>query len=429
MDICIIADDLTGANDSGVQCTQYGYRPSVALNTTNMEEFIDREALVIDTDSRGVPVEEAYTIVKEAVAPFVQNKPKLLYKKIDSTMRGNIGRELDALYDAFSPDFIIATPAYPANGRTVINGALYVNDVLLTETGIATQPDQAFESAQITDLLQTTSDKQTYHLKKEELTSATLPALLTQLKEEGIVYLSFDSESELELEQQVKLFSSLDFQLIWAGSAGAAQYLPPAYGLKGTFHGSTAETKSFTCNSALFVVGSRSEVTQQQKAFVAESIQTFTINPTLFLEDEWKTHPSIQEVLQKISANEAPFLLLSPETDEGAIERVKEKAAANNLTMAETTKQIASGMGDLVRAIFEIEPYESMLMTGGDIAKAVCASLESTEFELIREFETGIPIGKLHGTYNPVAITKAGAFGSEETFSQALHELKGEVQT
>lgn len=429
MDICIVADDLTGANDSGVQCARYGYRPSVAVNASDTSAFAHKEALIIDTDSREMNPESAYQTVKDAVLPFAESFTELMYKKIDSTMRGNIGRELDALYDAFSPDFILVNPAYPENGRTVINGDLYVNGQALAETGIATLPNQSIISSTVTALLQAQSNNKAYHLSEEEIYSGELPALLKRLKGEGVVYLSFDGETEGQMLRQSRALAATGYDIIWAGSAGVMKFLPGIYDLSGS--GSSAEKadRLNECESVLVVAGSRSEITQKQKAHLEADYPAWTVPPEVFLDPGWQSDASITQILQAASRHSHPVMLISTDTTSKAVENVKAKAEAVNIPMVEATKKIAEGLGRLTRLVFDINTFDAVVMTGGDVARAVCLSLESTEFELIQEFEPGIPLGRLRGYYNPIAITKAGAFGTEKTFVHAIETLRGEILT
>lgn len=429
MDICIVADDLTGANDSGVQCVRYGYRPSVAVDARDTSAFVHKEALIIDTDSREMNAESACRAVKDAVRPLAENPPALMYKKIDSTMRGNVGRELDALYDAFSPDFILVNPAYPENGRRVVNGDLYVNDRALTETGITTLPNQSVHSSTVTDLVQAQSSKKAYHLSEEEISSGGLAELLEQLKKEEVIYLGFDGDTEEQMLRQSRTLATAGYDVLWAGSAGVMKFLPEIYGLSRSESSAKNADRLNECDSVLIVAGSRSDITQKQKAHMEADYPAWTVPPDIFLDPGWQSDDTVKNILCAASKRSHPVMLISTDTTPEAVENVKAKAGAVNIPMGEATKTIAEGLGRLTRLVFDRNTFDALVMTGGDVAKAVCVSLESKEFELIQEFEPGIPLGRLRGLYNPIAITKAGAFGTEKTFVHAIETLRGEILT
>src|SRR6476619_7377554 len=98
MKLAIIADDLTGANDSGVQLARHGLKTTVLfdLDEGNINKY---EAVVFDTDSRSLTRKEAYNQVSRAANFLLNAGFTNIFKKLDSTMRGNIGAEIDALYD------------------------------------------------------------------------------------------------------------------------------------------------------------------------------------------------------------------------------------------------------------------------------------------------------------------------------------------
>ena len=94
--------------------------------------------MVVALKSRTTPAAEA---IDESLAALrlaaVRRLPAVLFKycsTFDSTAKGNIGPVAEALMDALVADFTIACPAFPANGRTIYKGYLFVGDVLLDES-------------------------------------------------------------------------------------------------------------------------------------------------------------------------------------------------------------------------------------------------------------------------------------------------------
>ena len=119
----LIADDLTGACDAGVQFAERGVSTLVHLGPCAQEA----ELLIIPTGSRDDPPEEARRKVREACALVTQDGRTLVYKKIDSTLRGNIGPEIDAALEAAGLCHALIAPAYPAMGRTIRGGRLFID--------------------------------------------------------------------------------------------------------------------------------------------------------------------------------------------------------------------------------------------------------------------------------------------------------------
>ena len=119
--LAIIADDLTGANDSSVQFSTKGLNTAVAIPGADISCIKNIEVLVLDCESRDIPKDNAYSAVFSATKKLLKLNNKInIYKKVDSTLRGNIGAELEALYKSYEPSFIVFAPAFIEGGRTTI---------------------------------------------------------------------------------------------------------------------------------------------------------------------------------------------------------------------------------------------------------------------------------------------------------------------
>src|SRR5690554_571562 len=121
----IIADDLTGANDSGVQLSKQGLKTRVYIDPLNWQDnsqsnnLFKGDVLVIDTETRDLNGQEAAEATRKIInkLQLKQSKDAIFYKKIDSTLRGNIGKELEVLMDFLDKDLCILAPSFPGNKR------------------------------------------------------------------------------------------------------------------------------------------------------------------------------------------------------------------------------------------------------------------------------------------------------------------------
>jgi D-threonate/D-erythronate kinase len=119
----MIADDLTGACDAGVQFAQQGFPTFVWLDRSR-EAHEGSGMLILSTDSRGDVPERAADKVRSACSELIGCGREIVFKKIDSTLRGNITAELEAAMSACGNTAAFLCPAFPAAGRTVTNGWL-----------------------------------------------------------------------------------------------------------------------------------------------------------------------------------------------------------------------------------------------------------------------------------------------------------------
>src|ERR671932_2417042 len=119
----VIADDLTGAADAGVQLVRAGYRTAVIFYGERALPD-DLDALAFDTDSRAMPAGFAAKRVVETVRAV--REARLVYKKLDSTLRGNVAAELAAAFGAAGRERAVVAPAFPAAGRNTVGGTQLV---------------------------------------------------------------------------------------------------------------------------------------------------------------------------------------------------------------------------------------------------------------------------------------------------------------
>jgi uncharacterized protein YgbK (DUF1537 family) len=131
--LVVVADDLTGAADAAAPFAARGLDVSVAL-TSAAPEAVD--VLAVVTDNRWRPADEAVARMRAAVTRARERHPGLLFLKIDSTLRGRVRAEVSVALDAWGSGTAVATPAFPAQGRTVHRGALVVHgETTVTDIG------------------------------------------------------------------------------------------------------------------------------------------------------------------------------------------------------------------------------------------------------------------------------------------------------
>ena len=147
-----IADDLTGANDTALQFAKRHISSSVLLNLDNLSS-LNSEVMVIDSDSRDLDVEDAYSRVQEICQQVKDYEAECVYKKIDSTLRGNWGAEIRALDDALKPELVVIAPAYPVNHRITIGGYHLLDGKPLELTEIGHSPKTPVRESYIPELI------------------------------------------------------------------------------------------------------------------------------------------------------------------------------------------------------------------------------------------------------------------------------------
>src|SRR5215203_7371319 len=133
--LAIIADDLSSATDCGAQMVRSGLSVAVPLVSYSLPlQASTAQVVSIDTDSRSLSAERAYTRVKLATEQLVAEGWTHFYKSVDSTLRGELGAEIEAVLDVVKPDCAIVAPAFPKYGRATVDGVKYLHGRPLHET-------------------------------------------------------------------------------------------------------------------------------------------------------------------------------------------------------------------------------------------------------------------------------------------------------
>jgi D-threonate/D-erythronate kinase len=429
MKLAIIADDLTGANDSGVQLAQHGLKTSV-LFEIDKESIHNYEAIIFDTDSRSIDHEEAYQKVKEAASFLKEAGFPYIFKKIDSTMRGNIGAEIDAVYHVVKPDFMMIAPGYPKNNRTILNSTHYLNGVPLAETEISKDPKTPVTLSFLPELLQEQTKQKIGTITLEDLEQGVtrIQEKLDHYFKQNIAYIIVDSTKEQHLELILSYTKQLRYQFSWVGSAGIANYLPAYYDLP-----EMQRELSIPKNDGpiLTVVGS---VNKNSRAQLKLLLEKTNVCPIAF--ESYKSVSSEEERANEIrrvynqaveNAEHGRDIVIYSTGEASDIEKAWKVGEAKGLTHTQISNEIVKAIGSVCAVLLEKDYFKGVSMTGGDTAKQICHLWDVKGFELFDELEIGVPISKFFGNDNFYVITKAGGFGTPEVFINAIHKLKGEL--
>ena len=252
MYVAIIADDLTGAADTGVQLVRAGYRTAVFFRATEVLAD-DLDAVVFDTDSRTMPTGFAAKRVVDAA--HAARGARIIYKKLDSTLRGNVAAELAAAMGAARRASAIVAPAFPAAGRTTVGGTQLVNDIPVHETEMGNDPRTPVREAHVPTML-ADAFSSVGTLKVDDL--AAPERFRRTLEDNECVVV--DAERDEDLVALVRAVPD-PASVLWAGSAGLALALGSVY--PGP-HAGEAGVLRTPARPVLVVIGSLSGVAREQ---------------------------------------------------------------------------------------------------------------------------------------------------------------------
>ena len=395
--IYIIADDLTGACDTGACFAQHGLSTvvQIGLPTEDAPLMPASDVLVFNTDSRALPEPLAISAVQNVAGRIAQDEA-LIYKKIDSTLRGHAGAELHALMQALQVDRALVTPAFPAQGRTVVDGQVLVQGQPLSQT--------VFVGEGAVGDMQTVFAHPHYplHTLTSDEAQQGLPSTRARLSGTGIILA--DAQTDAHLRTLAQLAPECGIRLL-CGSAGLAmalaQQIAPA--------GRPVVPLPSTPGATLGVAGSRNPSTAAQVRYAARHGIPVLQPPPEWI-DAADTCPPLTliDALCATLAREGRAILSTcnlPESDLGR-------------------EAVAQRLGEIVAQVATRITLQGLVLTGGDVAMAVCTALGAHWLTLCGEAQPGIALGRLADSpYAGVSIiTKAGGFGAEDALMKCLLE-------
>ncbi len=420
--VVIIADDYTGAADTGVQFAKKRLKTTIVRDLKRIEEIAERvDVLVFDTESRGEPKEVAYEKVVLASEEFKKMRVELLYKKIDSTLRGNLGVELDAAIDTLAVSTVILCPAYPKNGRITVGGFHLKNQSLIEDTEVAKDPESPVRQSHIPTLIRSQSGKRVSLLDISIVSRGVKRVkheVVRQLKE-GSQIIVVDAISQRDLKIIAQTIACLDQPVLVCGSGGLAEELPEALGL-GVDGG----------ECVVVIAGSVSEVTAQQIHTAAKTfdVKVVTIDVHRILRGEEARSLEATRVVEEAekALHTGRDVIIRLAESLSALEEAKESGRNLGLTDREMRTQMGHILGSTAQAIVLRRNVCGMVVTGGETAFNVYTALDVLEVRVEEEVLPGIPVVTIVGgpACGTRVVTKAGAFGDEDALITAIEYLR-----
>jgi len=389
--LAILADDLSGACDTGVQFVDYGLGVHVCWHVDPTSEPAE-DVLVLSTTSRSHAPEAAAAKVRDAHVAIVQSGRCLIYKKMDSTLKGNVGAEIDAVLERGPQQLALVCPAFPDMGRRLVNGELLLGE-------------ECHPSGQhLPTLLR---DQSTYDIDEIQATEVDRGGefLLDRLRHamaEGTRICCADAEDNADLANLAEAVLALLPDVLPVGSASlAAQLARRIAGTMEDFPSLSAELGigpeklhdgvNPTGPPIVCFVGSHNPVTTRQLVRLAQGADLMSMR----LDDHTPSDLSLavgrgQHVVIRIGWENGTQTLLE-----------------NVLTVLAKQK------------------FSGLVLTGGDTAKSVCDSAGVTGIQLQQQVLPGLAKGRLVGgrLTGTAVVTKAGGFGDDDALLEVFLHL------
>ena len=408
----VIADDFTGATDIASELVANGFK-TIQLNGTEHElpELEGTDAIVVSLKSRSIPAAEAVSQSLSALAFLQRAGADQIYFKycstFDSTASGNIGPVTDALMEELGSKFTVLCPAVPVNGRTVQDGNLYVDGVLLEESGMRNHPITPMTDSSIQRLMEKQGLGNAGIVTTEVVNQGVQGVLdaLADLQSSGVAYAVLDVQTDLHLEVLGKAVMQLT---LLTGAAGLAGALAKAVNAGERTREVLIEPKY---GPAAILSGSASMRTNEQVIAYKQLAPSWVVDVDRLMQLGPKY---IDEVVAWFAAQDgvgkAPLIYATSAPED--VSATQQKYGAQ-----EVSEKIESFFGALAQRLVA-NGVSRLIVAGGETSGAVTTALGIDGFQVGPSIAPGVPWVRSLDNEIDLAL-KSGNFGQVDFFDAA----------
>jgi D-threonate/D-erythronate kinase len=428
--VFILADDLTGSADAAnyFRCKRRLVRVTFMGDAPWDLTLGPHVVQVFDTESRALPSPQARRRIEQAASPLVgRSNPLRIFKKVDSTLRGNLGIELEATLRTLGRHLAVLAPAFPANRRIVREGRLFVDGIPVTQTSFGADPRNPVRADRVADVVRETSDLAVCEIGLDAVRAgpSRVAEVLGGLSAHPSIAVC-DAETQDDLGT-IAAAIGVSCTLLPCGSAGLSHAIARIWiDDTGTARPDEADRSIVPppqrphCSHVLIAVGSANAVAREQLAVLRRAIGL----PVVAIR---------------------PRLLTAAASRESEVTRAREEAVRSPgriLAVAISTERIKEGaarmphfqayLAQVGLAWLESRPpgqveAVGLVCTGGDTTLALCRAIGIRAIWPEGEISPGVPWSRIEGTRRTMLlVSKAGGFGAPTALLDAVRFLSEE---
>lgn len=420
MRLGVIADDFTGASDIGnviarATLQDRALRVVQYFGLPTAENVPDVDAAVLSLKFRSVPAADAVAVALAALAWLQeQGATQIIYKycsTFDSTPAGNIGPVGEALAAAMGARGVLACPSFPATGRTVYQGHLFVNGRLLNESGLENHPLNPMTDPYLPRWLALQTQSQVGLVPHQTVAAGAtaVSEALRQAADAGQVLVIADAIDENDLDSLAR--AAVAAPLVTGGSAiaGGLARLALSAGAGRPLRAQTERVEG----RAVVLAGSCSAVTRRQIAAYQNAHASLFLDASSTMSG--KLTPYDVLAFARLHAQDAPLIYSSVEPAVLAELQLKFGAAR----LAESFDRF---FAEAARLLVE-DGVTRIVVAGGETSGAVASAIGRSSVEIGTEIAPGVPLLYARGDPPLALALKSGNFGGETFFARALEMM------
>ncbi|WP_037581517.1 four-carbon acid sugar kinase family protein [Sporolactobacillus terrae] len=428
MKTIIVADDLTGANVSNSLLAKNGLRVGSLDGLDDISVYSEFDAIGFHTDSRGISKEDAYKAVYDITSKASGMDVKFFNKRIDSTLRGNVGAEIDGMMDALPNDIIsMLVPGFPNSGKIVIGNYMLVNGTPLENTDVRNDPTSPVLTSRVAAIVRQQSKKPVGVITMETILEGVnaIELNIKVLVNNGVKIIIFDSCTNEDIVKIAKAVLATDLPFISVDPGPFTNAL-----VKELTPVETTKSKQ----KALFIIGTVSGIITDQMADFKATYAPYTvkINSEDFLYAD-RAKNEIERVTNDILSNIEDHHLFVIATMNEKSDKIDLDAASKtaHLSVHDASEKICASVAEIGYQIVQRSNNQigGVYTSGGDITKSFLKRCQANGIEIKDEIIPLAVYGRVIGGIidNTPIVTKGGLIGDKKTLSKCAAYLTTKI--
>jgi uncharacterized protein YgbK (DUF1537 family) len=407
-EISMIADDLAGACDTGIEFLDSVGCVTVVVDsdTPEMKKKQFGGLTVWNTESRSLTEHDAYSKVRRACEIEAVKAKRILLKKTDSAFRGHFGREISAVMDTLHVELCCVAPAIPDFGRVTRNGIQYLNGLPIAESFYSKDPRQPVAESRVAEILAIGNKRPTGLLELETLRSDQNQEQIERLIASGVQIIVADSESQGDLERAVELFLKRPGRLFFVGGQGIgnalAKYCLPC-----------AEMEAWTkvpAGAVVIVCGTLYPRAREQLKLFSH---TYGIEPVFIGVDDRSNSAAV-----KAAAENAASSLIAQIESHGLGFLTSPESPVRDPRLVEEGLSLAVGK------VYEKADLSGLILTGGTTAYEVCRRIGVKCLQLRQRISWGVVLAQTSDLSGMAVAVKGGSLGDVHAIKKVVDALR-----
>src|SRR5690625_1131045 len=429
MKIGIIADDLTGANATGVALHKEGFSVATIIHTEQGTNIVDLDAICIDTDTRYADDQTVQNRITAAMSLCKHANAQIISKRIDSTFRGNIGLEVDTVLQLSGENSIAAVVcSFPDSGRISAGGYLLVDGLPLQQTDVANDPIKPLTESFLPPLLEKQSTHNIGHISLHHVLAGyeSLRSKYSELVANGYRVIVIDAVTKDHIELIADILVKEEQKTIIPVDPGP---LTAAYA-------KAKLNQHMRPGKIIVTVGSLTNVTRRQLEYVAMRTKSSPVsvnaNKLASFTSSWEDEVERATSMALKHIHQYDVLIITTRAQFEDIVDLEKIANEEKTTKDALAKRITDGLANITKRVIKESgyPVQGCFTSGGDVTASLCATTEASGIKLFDEVFPLVAYGELMDGILPhlPIVTKGGMIGNRRAIYDCVKFLRTKVQ-